>query len=98
MASISYTKFKFNQPIRLTEEEFYALKSIIKENPSVNINPSSESFYQTFQIETNMFLIGIICLGISFLDMWQWLVTTAEIVSFICLFGLISLFFQFHPI
>jgi hypothetical protein len=62
MARVNYTKTYFNEPGRIDQGTYEALKIKISRNPNYDIDTKSETFSQNFKEELTYFKIGGILL------------------------------------
>lgn len=93
----NYTKYEFNRPTQLTENEYETLKTILNERPRYNINPPV-SFVDNFRIELISLGICIIILFIASLSKWlEWLgILTLFVVGASFLFSFLPSFFSYR--
>lgn len=89
MATIEYTKYQFNKPPLIANDDYEILKEILTENPDFNINPPS-SFFETFKRELSILGIGAIGFLIASLDLVEWLNWVGGIPAFFAFFSLLS--------
>lgn len=89
MATIEYTKYRFNKPFILSKWDYETMKELFKTNLSHNINPPS-NFLESFKIELIIIGIGIIGFFIAILDIAEWLNWVGGIPAFVAFFSLYS--------
>lgn len=80
------TKYSFIRPPQISEESFYNIKQMLKNNPNYDITPKS-SFWDEF--EGLKWLLIALILGFPFGLIWE---PIFFIIIFIAIFTLISIF------
>jgi hypothetical protein len=89
MATIQYTKYRFNRPPLISSDDYETLKEILTERPEYSINPPS-SFVETFKGELIFLGIGAVGFLIASLDLAEWLNWVGGIPAFFAFFSLFS--------
>jgi hypothetical protein len=65
MATIRYTKTFFNEPDRISEEDYNSMKRVLCHNPNFEIDPNPETFSEHFSDSLKTIKICGIIMGIG---------------------------------
>ncbi len=89
MATIQFTKYRFDIPKLISSDDYETLMEILTERPEYKLNPPS-SFVEAFKGELIFFGIGLVGLLIVSLNLAEWSYWVGVIPAFLAFFSLFS--------